>query len=125
MAFVEADRVSIRRWLGYSAMYASRDPILESAITSAQSVADGGSRPDDSTEEAIQAYLAELSTLETRWKEYYEQMLAHKVDELVVDPLRGLAGLKQIGRMYVGHLSDALSTPVKRDVFSAPLPTSY
>ena len=121
MAFVEAERVQIRRWLGYSAMYASRDPILESAISSAQAVAEGGSRPDDRTEPAVRGWLAELTTLETRWKELYEQMQAAKLDDITIDPLRGLSGLFKIGRMYVGHLSDALSTPVKRDVFSAPI----
>lgn len=123
MSFAESDRVQIRRWLGYSAMYASRDPLLENAITAAQSTADGGSRPDASTETAIKAWLTQLATIETRWQSLYDEMEAHKVDELVVDPVRALAGLKQIGRMYVGNLSDALSTPVKRDVFSSPVPT--
>lgn len=122
--FTEAERVQIRRWLGYSAMYASRDPILESAITSAQSTAEGGSRPDNTTELAIRGWLAQLSTIETRWQELYEQMQANALDDIKIDPLRGLAGLFKIGRQYVGHISDALSTPVKRDVFSAPVPTS-
>lgn len=124
MAFSEAERVQIRRWLGYSAMYASRDPILESAITAAQSLADGGSRPDNTTELAVRGWLTELATIETRWKDLYEQMQAHKLNDLTIDPHRGLAGLFKIGRTYVGFLSDALSTPVKRDVFSAPIPTS-
>lgn len=121
MAFTEADRVQLRKWLGYSALYASRDPILESAITSSQSTADGGSRPDNTTELAIKSYLTELTTLETTVKDLYEQMQAHKLDDITIDPLRGLAGLHKIGRQYVGHISDALSTPVKRDVFSAPI----
>ncbi len=124
MAFAESDRVQIRRWLGYSAMYASRDPILESAITSAQAEADGGSRPDSTTETAIKGWVSELATLETKWKDLYDQMQAYKIDETTVDPARGLATLFKIGRMYVGHLSDALSTPVRRDVFSAPAPTA-
>lgn len=118
----ESERVQIRRWLGYSAMYASRDPTLESAIASAHSIADGGSRPDNSTELAVRGWLVELSTIESKWKELYEQMQAHKVEDTTVDPLRGLAGLFKIGRMYVGHLSDVLSTPPKRDVFCAPSP---
>lgn len=123
MAFSEADRVQIRRWLGTSAMYASYDPILENAITAAQAISDGGARPDSSTELAAKGWLTELATIETKWKDLYDTMLAHKIDESTVDAVRGLAGLKQIGRMYVGFLSDALSTPVKRDVFSAPAPS--
>jgi hypothetical protein len=123
--FTEAERVQIRRWLGYSAMYASRDPILESAITSAQTIAEGGGRPDDTTEVAVRGWVTQLATIETKWIDLLDQMQAYKVeDAATVDPVRGLAGLKQIGRMYVGFLSDALSTPVKRDVFGSPTPTS-
>lgn len=121
MAFTEADRVQLRRWLGYSAIYASRDPILESAITSVQSVADGGGRPDNTTEIAVKGYVTELASIESKVKDLYEQMQAHKLDDITIDPLRGMAGLCKIGRQYVGHISDALSTPIKRDVFSAPI----
>ena len=70
------------------------------------------------------AYLVELGKIETSWKDLYEQMQAHKLDAITIDPVRAIGGLKQLGRQYVGHISDALSTPVKRDVFSAPIPLS-
>lgn len=101
-------------------MFTQGDPALESAITVVQSAADGGARPDNSTELAIRGWLAELVTIETRWKELYDQMQAYKLSDLTVDPLRGLAGLFRIGRMYVGHISDALQLPPLRDVFGSP-----
>lgn len=122
MAFAEADRVQIRRWLGFAPIYQATNPRLESAIKSVQSTADGGQMPDNSTELAVKAHLAELATIETRWKDLYEEMEAYKVEESTVDPVRGLAGLKQIGRMYVGFLSDALACRPMRDVFSTPTP---
>lgn len=121
MAFTEADRVQLRRWLGFSSIFNATDPFFEAAITSVQSTADGGSRPDNTTELAVKGWVTELAAIETKWKDLYDQMQAYKLDELTIDPLRGLAGLFKIGRMYVGHISDALSTPPKRDVFSAPM----
>lgn len=120
MAFAETDRVQIRRWLGFSAIYLQADPKLENAIVAVQSTADGGSRPDSSTETAVKGYLTELTTIETKWKALYDEVEAYKVDELVVDPARGAAVLKSFGRMYVGHIADALSTKPRRDVFCAP-----
>lgn len=119
MSFAESDRVQIRRWTGRSAIFLQADPALENAITAVQSLADGGSRPDSSTELAIKSYLAELVTIESKWKALYDEVEAYKVGELVVDPARGAAVLKQFGRMYVGHISDALSTKPLRDVFSS------
>ncbi len=121
MAFTETERVQIRRWLGFPAIFQQADPILESAITAVQSTADGGARPDNSTELAIRGYLTELGTLETKWKDLYDQMQAFKLNNLTVDPLRGLAGIRQLGRQYVGHIADALSTKPRRDVFSGAL----
>lgn len=116
----ESERVQIRRWLGSPAIYTDSFQGLEEAITRTQSTADGGVRSTNATELAVRGWLAELACIEKRWKELLEEMQAYKLASMTVDPLRGLAGLKQIGRMYVGHLSDALDTKPFRDVFSAP-----
>lgn len=120
--FAESDRVKIRRWLGFSAIFLQADPRLENAITSTQSLADGGSRPDDTTVIAIKDYLTKLTNIETQWVLLTTEggMQGGTIDELKIDPLRGLAGLKQVGRMYVGFIADALATKPHRDVFSAP-----
>lgn len=120
MAFVEAEKVQIRRWLGYSAIYTNLDSRLESAIITVQSTADGGSRPDNTTELAIKDYLTKLSTVETRLNELAIQMHVGTVDEVELDGPRGQLGLRQLGRQYVGHISDALSTKPLRDPFSTP-----
>ena len=118
--FTESNRVQIRRYLGFGALFHQADPRLENAITAVQSNADGGTRPDNSSELAILGYLAQLATIEQRWQRYYIQMQAGNVDEIKIDPLRGIAGLARLGRMYVGFISDALDTRPYRDVFSAP-----
>lgn len=120
--FTEANRVQIRRWLGFSAIFIEADPRLENAIKSVQAVADGGTRSDDSTVLAIKDYLTKLASIETEWVKLTTQggMQGGTIDELKIDPLRGLAGLQKIGRMYVGFIADALSTRPRRDVFTAP-----
>lgn len=120
--FAESDRVKIRKWLGFSAIFLQAVPILENAILSVQSTSDGGSRPDDSTVLAIKDYLTKLDNIEVEWIKLTTEggMQAGKVAELSVDPLRGLQGLIRIGRIYVGHIADALATRPYRDVFTAP-----
>jgi hypothetical protein len=51
------DRVYVRRYVGYGAIFLQAEPRLENAITATQSVADGGSRPDASTENNIKGML--------------------------------------------------------------------
>jgi hypothetical protein len=49
----EQDRVQYRHFVGYGAIFMQAEPRLENAITATQSVADGGARPDSSTENYI------------------------------------------------------------------------
>jgi len=50
MSFQELDRVYIRHFLGFSAVFLQADPRLEASITAVQAIADGGARPDSSSE---------------------------------------------------------------------------
>ena len=122
--WTEAERVQIRRWLGFPAIYTQAEPRLETALDAVLAIgADGGTRPDNSTQVAIQGWLTQLAAIETQWLTYLKQMQASEVAKgaVKIDALRGLAGLKQIGRMYVGHMADALGlTKIPRDVFTAP-----
>ena len=57
MAFSETDRTWVRHFMGFSAIWLQADPRLENALTAAQSVADGGSRPDSSGENYVKALI--------------------------------------------------------------------
>ena len=120
--FIESDRLKIRKWLGFSAIFIQADPRLETAISSVQAISDGGTRPDNSTELAIKDYLTKLDSIEAQWILLIGEggMQAGKVEDLSIDPLRGLEGLKRVGRIYVGFMCDCLSTRPRRDVFTAP-----
>ncbi|MEO8095793.1 MAG: hypothetical protein ABI632_12805 [Pseudolysinimonas sp.] len=117
MAYTEAERVQVRRWLGYPAVYSQSFRGLEDSLDRSLSIAQGGVHTDNSTELAVRGYLANLATIEASWLAYLTQMEVDTADENRIDSLRGLAGVKQIGRMYVGFLADTLDTRPLRDVF--------
>ena len=120
MAWTESDRATIRHYLGFAAIFLQADPRLELAISSVQSSSDpGGTRPDNSTETQIRGWLADLATVDSNLKNLWSKSLALKVDELSVDPVRGMIMLRMEGRRLVNNIATALSTRPRRDVFSS------
>jgi hypothetical protein len=122
MAWTESDRATLRHYLGFSALFLQADPRLELAITSVQSKADGGTRPDDSTERLIRGWLAQLARLEKRFEELWDEAEALKLDSLGVDPYRALVMLRSEGRRIVAGIARALGTAPRHDVFSEAAP---
>ena len=122
MAWTESDRATLRHYLGFAALFHQADPRLELAITSVQSKADGGVRPDNSTELLIRGWLAQLARLERRFEELWDEAEALKLDSLGVDPYRALVMLRSEGRRVVGNIARALSTSPRHDVFSEATP---
>lgn len=122
MAFTETDRTKIRHALGFAAIFLQAEPILESAISSVQSVADGGTRPDNSTELQIKAWLVDIDTVETQLKKLWGKAIAVDVEGLKVDAARAMGVLRMEGRRLVNAISTALSTTPRRDVFSSAPP---
>lgn len=129
MAFTEAERVKIRRYLGYSRRYVSSDPRLESAITTIQSTADGGSFPDSTSEAEIRTILAALATVETQLDECSAAAMALRDGDSEIDFGYRFQVARTRGRMLVGSLSDVLEISPIRDIFSpkrsAPLGGPY
>ncbi len=118
--FTESDRVQIRRYLGFSGIFLQANPRLESAITAVQAISDGGTRPDNSSELEVRAYIAKLQKID----EKIECMLwstvgVSKADEINIDSARGIAVMKQEGRRFVTLLSDILSCTPLKDCYSS------
>src|SRR6185312_3737480 len=65
--YLEQDRVWIRHYVGFGAIYLQAEPRLESAITATQSIADGGSRPDSSTENYIKSLIYGAAAVTGPW----------------------------------------------------------
>lgn len=120
MAFTEYDRVQIRLYMGASAIFAQLWPALENAIRLVQSNADGGDRPDDSTEILVKSIIAGLQAADARILDLQCTIESGKVDELAVDPVRGTLLVRSNARALVGRLSNTLGMrgPLA-DVFSA------
>jgi hypothetical protein len=109
MAWTEADRVQIRQYTGASALFVQSWPALENAITSIQSQADGGQRPDNSTETLIRGYLTSLAAIDVQLQQDSQLLMVSHADEADVDYLRKQAGLQKLGRMWVHRLCRALA----------------
>lgn len=122
MAWTESDRVTIRHYLGFAAIYTQADPRLENALTAIQAVSDGGTRPDNSSELQVRGWLADLILIETNLRNLWNKAMALTVDELKVDPVRGMQMLRMEGRRLVTNLATILSTRPRRDVFSSLSP---
>lgn len=121
MAFTEAERVKIRKYLGFSAIYLQAEPRLENAITAVQSTADGGTRPDSSTETAIREQLGILDDITDKIAELRDCLGTAQVNKVQVDNVRALIALRQQAWIEVGYLSDPLATRPVRNVFAPPL----
>jgi hypothetical protein len=121
-AFTEAERVSIRRYLGFSRLHTLYNSRLESSITSAQAVADGGSLESDATATLIRATLTSLASVEAKLACVWDQAAALKVDEIEVDPARAMAILRSEGRRLVTTLANALDITPRCDAFGATEP---
>lgn len=125
MAFTESDRVQIRTYLGYAALWLQADPRLESAISNIQAItavdpaAVGGTRPDSSSENQVRMLIQKLIQIDTNLDDLDDFKGAEKVDEGSVDSVREDLRLRRKGRMYVYRLAKILDTEPRADVFGA------
>jgi hypothetical protein len=126
MAFTESDRVSIRKYLGAGSLYLQLFPKLENAITIVQSLADGGQRPDNSTELEIKTYLAKLVALETKMEQLHCQFQIDEagLDNVKLNASRALYVLRSEGRRYIGVISRILACAPTFDYFSSQAPSA-
>jgi hypothetical protein len=110
MAFTEAQRVKIRRYLGAPAVYLDCEPLLENAMSAVEL------KPDSQAEALV--LLAALDTLDAK-------LLAVgcldtvQVGNIQMDAIRALAYVRGTARIYAGRLAVlfGLNGPI-RDAFS-------
>lgn len=139
MAFVEQDRVIIRYYLGWGALWLQADPRLEAAISNIQAVqtmqgatafgynpgtvtpdpnAVGGTRPDSSSENQVRLLVQKLEGVDARLEALDDMMGAGRIDDASFDPVREDARLRRRGRMFVFRLAKLLDTEPRADVFA-------
>lgn len=147
MAYSELDKSYIRHFIGYGAIWLQSEPRLEQAIAATQSEADGGGRPDSTTENQIKIWIyggagvtgtaitpggaaqdvvtpqpasLGLLTIEQQLSVMWSFSFANKADEAVVDTYRGMVQLRQEGRRLCNAMARMLGMRgVRCDVFSA------
>ena len=135
MAFTESDRVDIREFMGFSAIFLQAEPLLENSITCIQAVTDpGGTRPDNSTELRVKAIIVSLRAIEAAIDNIVTGgavfggasgagfAFVLKADEGGLDPAMGLGLLRQRGRQYVTRLANILATKPRVDCFASSQP---
>lgn len=121
-AYAESDRVQIRIYVGYSAIFLQADPRLENAITATLATTDGGTRPDNSTQTAVMGYITQLQGIDQNLTNLNALMGAGAVDEIRIDPAREMARLRMEGRRLVHRLCRFFDVQPYSDIFSTAPP---
>jgi hypothetical protein len=122
MAFSQQDRVNVRHFLGFGSIFKQADLRLENALTSIQSVADGGSQPDSTSENAVRAIVADLLNVECMLKSLWGQFAVGRAASVRLDAARAMIALRMEGRRLVTGLSSVLATNPRRDAFASTAP---
>lgn len=111
MALTNAQKVSIRYWLGYSGRYFQTDTVLEQAMAAID---------DADLEAQIATVLSSLTTIDGERTNARATSGLKQVDEVVFQDGNNsyLRGLLEEGSMLVGRLAAMLGVPVRRNAFS-------
>lgn len=109
MAFSDAQRTQIRRYLGYSDLARQVDLRLEAAM-------DGVS---PSGEGLAVELLCRLDNIETKLQEVQGCLKVVRVEDVYLAHDRGVIALRQEGNRYVMQLSDLLYTKPRRMPFGS------
>jgi hypothetical protein len=122
-AWTESQRAQIRHALGFGGLFIQLFPMLENAMTSLLATADGGSRDDDSTQQQVIGWLADIASLETKMKGLWDALITNKVDgDTELDAARAIYMMRNEGRRLVNYIASALATYPKRDIFARSQP---
>ena len=122
----DPQKTDVRRWLGFSRIYAQLDPALENAMNAIREISDGGTQEDDSAVILVQGALTSLATIETKMTNLYDQYAINEagIENVKMNALRATYGLKMEARRVIGKIEDALCINKQRDVLS-PTSSNY
>lgn len=109
MAFSEAQKAQIRRYLGYPDVFRYANTRLESALDVV------GGRPD--TQALIESDLTALAVIETQLTNAVASGGIKKVDEIEFFEIGQTSKIRSDGRRICGRLSITLGVPLAGDAF--------
>jgi hypothetical protein len=109
-AWSESERADLRAYIGSSSLFRQFEPRWENAITSVQSVADGGSLPTSDTQTRMRTVLTQLKYIDSKLIDTQTWAQALEVDkgDIKVDYIRANFLLKMEGRRLITQLCTPL-----------------
>lgn len=121
MALSNANRVEIRRCLGWSARFRQFDSRLEQAMNALDAMF---STDPDTTNEVL-GFLTSIQNVEAEILSAHTNLQAMKLGSIELDGVKQIGMLRSEGRRFVGQLAATLGVPVRHDIFSGRAPQSF
>jgi hypothetical protein len=121
MALTNAQRVEIRRCLGWSARFRQFDSRLEMAFNAL----DAMFAEDPDTTTLVLGLLPKIAAVEAELLDAHTNLQAEKLGSISLDGAKQIAVLRSEGRRFVGQLSATLGVPVRHDIFSGRAPSTF
>ena len=118
MALTDAQKDSVRQYVGWTFRFRQTDSQLELALNAVDQ--------DATVQATVIAMLAALANIDAAILDAYSRIKAKAlVGEIELMESQEIAILRSEGRRNVGRLAGYLGVPVKQDVYSSALPTHF
>lgn len=117
MALTDAQKDSVRQYVGWTFRFRQTDSQLEMALVAVDA--------DATVQATVIAMLASLASIDASITDAYDRIKAKSVDEIQLMESQEIAILRSEGRRFVGRLAGYLGVPVRQDVYSSALPSQF
>jgi hypothetical protein len=119
MALTDAQKDSVRQYMGWTFRFRQTDSQLELALNAVDA--------DATVQATVIGMLAVLANVDTLIVAAYARIKAKSIDEgdVVLMESQEIAILRSEGRRGVGRLAGYLGVPVRQDVYGSALPTHF
>jgi hypothetical protein len=120
MAFTNEEKMSIRKYLGWTAKYAQFDSGLERGISFVESASAGG---DTSIEDDVRALVTKVKGIELEIDKTHSRFKADQVGPIKLNR-REVHQLVERGETYIGQIARHFGVEVRGKALRNDLPTS-
>lgn len=118
MALTDAQRDSVRQYVGWTFRFLQSDSQLELALNAVDQ--------DTTAQATVISMLAALANIDTAILDAYSRIKAKTlVGEVELMESQEIAILRSEGRRNVGKLAAYLGVPVRQDVYGSALPSQF
>lgn len=118
MALTDAQKDSVRQYVGWNFRFRQTDSQLEMALSAVDQ--------DATVQTTVIGMLATLTAVDAAILDAYSRIKAKTlVGEVELMESQEIAILRSEGRRGVGRLAGYLGVPVRQDVYSSALPTHF